>query len=253
MKIFGISDLHLSFAKPKPMDNFGDTWKDHAQKLRDNWCDAVTGSDIVLVPGDISWAPKYEDAKPDLEFLSSLPGTKLLLKGNHDRWWKHIGRMRAEAPSSLHFLHMDVLQVGKVVVGGTCLWSYPFTEWGDHVFLEGALRRNSRSVDQENLERLRKRELERLKLCLAKIEPCENEVKVLLTHFPPIGSDFRSNPITRLLAKAGIAFCVFGHLHNLQNNTPTDCILDGVQYIYTSSEYLNFAPKLICEIEQEPA
>ncbi|MBQ9358084.1 MAG: phoshohydrolase, partial [Abditibacteriota bacterium] len=82
MAVYGISDLHLHLAVPeKDMSVFGDLWKNHSQKLRERWTRTVAEDDIVLVPGDISWAMKLPQAMADLEFVASLPGTKILVRG----------------------------------------------------------------------------------------------------------------------------------------------------------------------------
>ena len=73
MKLFGISDLHLSFSSPKPMEMFGTKWKRHHEKIRNNWNKTVSKSDIVLIPGDISWSLKLKDALPDIDFIMVLP------------------------------------------------------------------------------------------------------------------------------------------------------------------------------------
>ena len=85
MAIYAISDLHLSFGENKPMDIFGDNWKDHVEKIRLNWQEKVTDDDTVLMPGDFSWAMYLEDTYEDFKYLSSLPGEKILLKGNHEK------------------------------------------------------------------------------------------------------------------------------------------------------------------------
>ena len=88
MSIFTIADLHLSTneATNKSMEVFGARWTDYMNKLRKNWTAVVTPDDTVIVPGDISWGLKLEDAIDDLKFLDSLPGQKLIGKGNHDFW-----------------------------------------------------------------------------------------------------------------------------------------------------------------------
>ena len=97
MRIFALGDLHLSFDNNgeiyKPMGIFGENWHDHHQKIKDNWEKEVNPQDIVLVPGDISWAMKLEEASYDLEFLSHLPGRKIMVRGNHDLWWQGIGKV----------------------------------------------------------------------------------------------------------------------------------------------------------------
>lgn len=90
MAIFVIADLHLSFKNPKPMNIFGDNWENHEEKIKSNWIEKVTDNDVVVLPGDFSWAMNLEDAYPDFKYLNELPGKKLLLKGNHDYWWTTI-------------------------------------------------------------------------------------------------------------------------------------------------------------------
>ena len=89
MKIFAISDLHLAFNEniDKPMDKFGEGWENHAERLKAAWEELITDGDLVLIPGDISWGLKLEEAIADFEWLHSLPGTKIISKGNHDLWW----------------------------------------------------------------------------------------------------------------------------------------------------------------------
>ena len=94
MSIYVIGDLHLSFGVNKPMNIFGDNWENHEEKIRTNWIKKVTDEDTVILPGDFSWAMKLEESIKDFEFLDSLPGKKLLSKGNHDYWWNSLKKMR---------------------------------------------------------------------------------------------------------------------------------------------------------------
>ena len=93
MSLFSIADLHLSLASPKPMDIFGARWTDHTEKIEKRWRAVVNGDDTVVVPGDISWAIDLTGALPDLKFIDSLPGTKILGKGNHDYWWSTAAKI----------------------------------------------------------------------------------------------------------------------------------------------------------------
>lgn len=86
MSLFVIADLHLSLNGEKPMDVFRG-WHNYVERLEDNWRRVVQEGDTVVIAGDISWAMKLEDAVQDFQFLHSLPGEKILLKGNHDYWW----------------------------------------------------------------------------------------------------------------------------------------------------------------------
>ena len=108
MSIFAIADLHLSFNTDKPMNVFGDNWQNHEEKIKQSWLNKVTDNDLVLLPGDFSWAMCLEEAKADFEFLSKLPGKKLLLKGNHDYWWTTLTKMR-EFVKENNFENIDFL------------------------------------------------------------------------------------------------------------------------------------------------
>ena len=83
MSLFVLGDLHLSLGEDKPMDVFSG-WNDYVERLERNWRRLVTDDDTVVLAGDISWAMKLEETVVDFRFINSLPGKKLLLKGNHD-------------------------------------------------------------------------------------------------------------------------------------------------------------------------
>ena len=87
MALYAISDLHLPLGVDKPMDVFGQAWADYVGRLYDNWQTLVKPEDTVVLPGDFSWATYLEQSERDFEYLHSLNGRKILLKGNHDYWW----------------------------------------------------------------------------------------------------------------------------------------------------------------------
>ena len=127
MALYVIADLHLSLGADKPMDVFPG-WKDYVQRLERHWRETVSPEDTVVVAGDISWAMKLEEGERDFAFLHSLPGEKLLLKGNHDYWWSTRSKIDAffqeKGFSSLHILHNCAYRVGDVAVCGTRGWLY---------------------------------------------------------------------------------------------------------------------------------
>ena len=94
MAIYGIGDLHLSFGVNKPMNIFGENWTNYEKKISENWLSKINEEDVVLLPGDFSWAMYIREAKKDFEFIDNLPGTKILLKGNHDFWWTTLNKMQ---------------------------------------------------------------------------------------------------------------------------------------------------------------
>ena len=122
MRIYAIGDTHLSRARPKPMDIFGEHWRNHEERIRDNWNAIAQDDDLLLVAGDISWAMRLDEARADLEFLATFRGEKLLLKGNHDYWWSSLARVRAIAPPRIDFLQNDSRVYGNVAIAGTRGW-----------------------------------------------------------------------------------------------------------------------------------
>ncbi len=99
MAVWALADLHLSFGVPgKSMDLFGDKWAGHPEKIRTHWLRLIAPDDLVLLPGDISWAMHTEDAQPDLDFIAALPGTKVMIRGNHDYWWNSLNKVEKILP-----------------------------------------------------------------------------------------------------------------------------------------------------------
>src|SRR5580704_11030315 len=109
MAIWVLSDLHLAFGVPsKSMEDFGPAWKDYVDKIQKNWLALIKREDLVLIPGDISWGMTEQQASVDLQWIDALPGTKMILKGNHDYWWSSPSKIRKIMPPSIHFIQNDV-------------------------------------------------------------------------------------------------------------------------------------------------
>ncbi len=83
MKLFAVADTHLSLGADKPMDVFPG-WNDYVKRLEENWRRLVTDDDIVVIPGDVSWAMDLSGCQADFALLNSMPGKKILMKGNPD-------------------------------------------------------------------------------------------------------------------------------------------------------------------------
>ena len=125
MKLFAIADLHMDGGAGKPMEVFGPHWAGHCARIFGSWRSSVAEGDVVLVPGDISWAMRFSEALPDLNAISELPGLKVLLRGNHDYWWGSLTQMRAALPESVKLIRNDALDCGPFVVCGSRGWLLP--------------------------------------------------------------------------------------------------------------------------------
>ncbi len=244
MRIWAIGDLHLSFGvKDKSMDIFGPNWRGHAEKIASNWKSTIHPEDLVLIPGDLSWALKLEEAVPDLQWVHDLPGTKVLIKGNHDYWWGSLNKITGVLPPSIHLIQNNVFNWKDVTIGGARLWDtpeYSFGEWID--FQENPKAKEVDELVQEEFsEKIFNRELERLKMSLNSLNK-DATLRIAMTHYPPIGADLKPSRAAQILEQHQIQICVFGHLHNLKTDEPLFGVARGIRYILTSCDYIHFQP-----------
>ncbi len=256
MRVFALSDPHLSFGTPnKAMDRFGPQWVGHPDKIERAWRERVGEKDLVLVPGDVSWAMTLEQARPDLEFLGRLPGSKLLVKGNHDYWWSTISKVRRALPPGMSALQGDAVRVGDVAIAGTRLWDVPevsFRELIDWQPREGGAISAERTIeDAAEAARLFERELGRLERALAALQASAHggALKIAATHFPPCGADLAPTRATERIEAAGVRHSIFGHLHSLRRDLPRPPFGEraGVRYALAACDWIDFAPLLVAE------
>ena len=206
MKIWAIADLHISFGiENKSMDVFVQHWKNHEEKVAYHWKQLIKEEYLVLLPGDHSWALKFNDALVDLEWIAKLPGTKILSKGNHDPWWKSVKSMEEQTPESLHFIHNNSIVTGGVAIAGTRLWDSPDVDFSPHIMFQDTPHVNvaQRDYSQENIDhdaKIYKKELARLKTSLESI-PSDISHRICLLHYPPLGPTHNSNEVSDLLEK----------------------------------------------------
>lgn len=247
MTIWALSDLHLAFGAPaKTMEVFGPAWHNYSERIKENWERVVKLGDLVLVPGDISWAMQLDDALKDLDWIDRLPGDKLIIRGNHDYWWPSAAKLRGILPPSIHFIQNTAFNWNGITFGGARLWDtneYGFGDVTEYVENPRAKKLSEEEIaaKKEEAERIFVRELERLKLSLEQLDP-EASVRIALTHYPPIGKDLLPSRASAILEDFKIDICVFGHLHNLKEKSLPFGTARGVKYVFASADYLGFTP-----------
>ena len=241
MKIFAIGDVHLSFSRRvdpqhwagvetyKPMDRFGTEWREHYRKIYENWVNTVNEGDIVLVPGDISWAIKLSEARHDLDFLGLLPGTVVAVAGNHDYWWQSLSQVRAALPPNMRVIQNDHVALGGVAICGSRGWTCP---GGDN-------------FREEDLK-IYRRELIRMENSLKTVNPGIKEI-IVITHFRPVNDRHEKNEFIELFQRYGVTTVVYGHLHDASTSL---CLPDswGINFYLASADFVNFTPIFIKEI-----
>jgi predicted phosphohydrolase len=245
MKIFAIGDLHLSFGVPdKGMEFFGPQWQEWTKKLEAHWKDSISKDELVLIPGDISWAMKLEEAEKDFAWIESLPGKKVIIKGNHDYWWGSISKVRAFLPPSITALQNDAIEINGIAICGTRLWDTPeyhFSKWVDYRENPKENTLLGREKDEAATLKIYERELARLKLSLDQME-AGADLRIAMTHYPPIGGDLLESRAASLLESYQVNISVFGHLHQLKKGSKLFGVKNGVDYKLVSCDWLDFQP-----------
>ncbi len=229
MAIFALGDLHLSHNQDKPMDIFGSAWENHNVKIKENWDGLIDEDDLVIIPGDISWAMRLPEAVPDLIWLSKLKGTKLLIRGNHDYWWSSIGKIRAHLPSSVYALQNDHFPWDNWAVCGTRGWICPGEE----------------SFDNDQDHKIYQREIQRLQLSLESARQKRFQDIIVALHFPPFNRKGQPSAFTELLEDYKVKFCLFGHIHDEGRDHIYQGLRNGVKYLFVAADGNCFTPVLV--------
>ena len=224
MKIFAISDLHISTNTNKPMDVFGGNWVGYLEKIYADWESKVSDDDLVLIAGDISWAMSMDDAVKDISTFAALKGKKIIIKGNHDYWWSGIGKVRDSLPESVYALQNDSVKIGDVVICGSRGWTVP----GAPDFTEQDMK-------------LYKRETERLRLSLSSAKKlAENGEKIIaMIHYPPFNVRRESSAYTDIFEEFGVDSVIYGHLHGKDVRADKFLIKNGIKYYLTSCDLVD--------------
>lgn len=224
VSIFAIGDLHLpGKSHNKSMDVFGEAWKNHFEKIKTDWQTRVKHSDVVLIPGDISWAMHLEDALDDLNDIARLKGRKVLLKGNHDYWWSSVQQIRKLLPNDMFIIQNDCVELDEYIFGGTRGWMIPCQN----------------AELNPNDTKIYLRELNRLELSLSNFLNSDKK-KIGLCHFPPLLDYERETGFSSLFSKYQAQYVVYGHLHSDSIKTAFEGTHRGVKYALTSADALDF-------------
>lgn len=238
--LYALGDLHLAGDANKTMDLFGEQWISHPEKIASHWKNLIKTEDIVLIPGDISWAMKWEGAQKDLTWINALPGKKILIRGNHDYWWPSKAKWQEKALSSLYPLYLDPLLMDNYLIGGTRFWDSPETK-------KNIPRKSPEEPLWSDLdEKVFKKELTRAQAILEKMQkedPLHKKKWVFMLHYPPKMAPEESTAISSLLESFFVDCVVFGHLHGISFFPSINS--GKTEYHLTSADFINFIPKKI--------
>ena len=239
MALYVIGDLHLSLSTEKPMDVFGSRWTGYVEKLKNGWLSRVKPEDTVILAGDISWGMDPEEAKADFDFIESLPGQKIILKGNHDYWWQTLAKLNRfveqQNYKTIRFLHNNAYEVENFIICGSRGW---YTDERGGVAVRGA-----------DATKIVAREVQRVAMSLDAGKKLQTEAfsrgeeKEILAflHFPPIFKGYICDEIILELYKKGVERCYFGHIHGNYEAARVIQYSD-IDFYLISADYLLFEP-----------
>lgn len=223
-----MGDTHLSLRSNKPMDVFGGAWEGYMEKLTQG-LSVLREEDTLLIAGDVSWGMSLEEAEEDFAYLDAFPGTKILMKGNHDYWWNTAAKMKRffeeKGFHTLRILHNNCCWYKDTALCGTRGWFYEEEKAGQ---------------DQKVFNR----ELMRLETSLKAAGKAE---KLCFLHYPPFYTGYRCEPILELLERYQVRACYYGHLHAASHRLAIQGRRGTVDYHMISADYLKFRPEKILE------
>ena len=227
MSLYAIGDLHLSFSAEKPMDIFGDKWENHAEKLRQGFS-KLNEEDVCVICGDLSWGMGLEQTREDFLFIHSLPGKKIILKGNHDYWWSTAAKFtrfcQENGFENLFLLNNNCYFYENIAICGTRGWFYEEERSGQHD------------------EKVFRRELGRLE---ASLKAAGEQEKLVFLHYPPRYKGYECPEILSLLERYGVRRCFYGHLHGGSRSLAREGLWSNIDYRLLSADQLDFRPMQI--------
>lgn len=229
MAIYAISDLHLSFGVNKPMNIFGTVWDNYEETIKNNWLETVTEEDTVIIPGDISWAMTLDESVKDFEYIDSLPGKKILLRGNHDYYFSTITKMNKffeeQGFKTFSIIHNTAIEVENYIICGSRGWG------------------KTENNDLEQDKKIIAREENRLENSLKKGKELQEQARlrgeekeiIVALHFPPFLANFQE-----IMKNYGVTKCIYGHLHGYGHKLVREGDIDGIEYKMVGCDYTNF-------------
>ena len=230
LAMFVIADTHLSGGTDKPMTVFGSRWAGWTERLTENWTNTVKDTDTVIIPGDISWAMTLDEALPDFKLLDSLPGTKIIGKGNHDYWWNTVKKnedfFAANGITTVKHLYNNSYEIEDMIVCGCRGWYYD----------------EKNAPDNADYDKIAAREAGRLERSLKSAETLDPDKKrVVFFHFPPVFGAFVCRELIDIMHRYGVTECCYGHIHG-KYDIPPEEEFEGITLRIVSADYLGFRP-----------
>lgn len=232
MALYAMGDLHLAFSSDKTMEIYGENWKDYVNRIEENCRRLLKSEDTIVLCGDHSWGHRLADCEKDLRFIESLPGKKILLRGNHDMFWND-----RKTP-----------KLNEAYDGRLCFLQNNFYSYKDYALVgtKGICREDK--IRQEQYERLLEREKKRLCRSFEAAREEGYRRYIMFLHYPPTSVGEDKSPFTETAEAYGAEQVIYAHCHG--EACWHDSLLGpvrGINYRLVSSDFLQFVPEKILD------
>ena len=232
MALYAMGDFHLSFYVDRPMEKLGSVWKNHVEKIEKNWRKIVRDTDTAVITGDHSWGRKMAECERDLDFIASLPGRKILVRGNHDCFWDagKTGKLNEMYQGRLSFLQNNFYAYGEYALVGTKGYCYDGRD------------------SYEHFEKLCRRETGRLQVSFQRAVEEGYRKFIVFLHYPPTSIGEQESCFTRMAEEYGAEKVVYSHCHGEERfDDSFKGEVNGIEYRLVSGDYLRFKPDRILD------
>ena len=246
MSLYAIGDLHLHFqSELKARNQIEDkVWQNHEAIFMDNCRKVMNDKDTLVLVGDHSWGRNLDECKKDLEYIMSLPGRKILLRGNHDMFWdvNKTGQLNERFKGKLEFLQNNYYSYGDYALVGTKGYTFEGPFYVDRYG-------NVQGWDEkeaEHAEKLVKRESERLEASFEAARTDGYKKFIMFLHYPPTNILQANSIFTKMAEQYGAEQVIYGHCHG--ESRFHDSIIGKkrkIRYSLVSGDFLRWKPMLI--------
>lgn len=245
MSLYAIGDLHLHFqAELKAPEQLRDPlWKNHEARFKSCCEQLLHPEDTLVLVGDHSWGRNLAECEKDLEYIRSLPGKKVLLRGNHDMFWdvKKTENLNRLCSGNLFFLQNNYFAYQDLALVGTKGYTFegPFYIRGNRVV-------GWDKEEEAHAAKLVEREAERLRLSFKAARADGFSRFILFLHYPPTNILENNSVFTSMAEEYRVEQVIYAHCHG--QSRFHDSLLGrhhGIPYQLVSGDYLGWCPQKI--------
>jgi predicted phosphohydrolase len=147
-----------------------------------------------------------------------------MVKGNHDFWWSSISKLN-NLYEDMNFIQNNFFSYEEYAICGTRGWNCPGGE----------------NFSQHD-EKIYTRELNRLRLSLDAAVKEGFKKFIVMLHYPPMNEKLLESGFVHIFKEYGVEKVIYGHLHGPSLEKALNEVLDGIEYIITSGDYIEFDP-----------